>query len=198
MDMKRDDDLTRALIAAISRGLPLEQRPYAALAEHLDCSETEVIDGIRRLAMRGDLKRFGVVVRHRELGYRANAMVVWDIPDERVDEIGHHIGAFDCVTLCYQRPRRLPDWPYNLFCMIHGRDRDAVLAQVEQIAASLDLPEINRHVLFSGRCTTSGGCSTTWMATGLGSISTRAMRCSGPMCWNRSSELRWRSRCACT
>ena len=152
MDMKRDDDLTRALIGAISRGLPLEQRPYAALAEQLGCSETEVIDGIRRLAMRGDLKRFGVVVRHRKLGYRANAMVVWDIPDAQVDEIGRRIGAFDCVTLCYQRPRRLPEWPYNLFCMIHGRDRDAVLAQVEQIAASLDLREINRHALFSGRC----------------------------------------------
>ncbi len=152
MDMKRDSDLTRALIAAISRGLPLEQRPYAALAERLGCSETEVIDGIRRLAMRGDLKRFGVVVRHRKLGYRANAMVVWDIPDTRVDEIGQSIGAFDCVTLCYQRPRRLPEWPYNLFCMIHGRDRDAVMTQVEQIAASLDLPRVDRRVLFSGRC----------------------------------------------
>ena len=159
MDMMRDDDLTRALIAAISRGLPLEQRPYAALAERLGCSESEVIDGIRRLAMRGDLKRFGVVVRHRELGYRANAMVVWDIPEARVDEIGRGIGACDCVTLCYQRPRRLPDWPYNLFCMIHGRDRDAVCAQVEQLAARFGLQQVDRRILFSGRCFKQRGTS---------------------------------------
>ncbi|MDJ0776806.1 MAG: AsnC family protein [Gammaproteobacteria bacterium] len=150
--MKRDDELTRALIAAIGKGLPLEQKPYAALAEQLGCGEAEVIDGIRRLAMRGDLKRFGVVVRHRKLGYRANAMVVWDIPDTRVAEIGHAIGEFTFVTLCYQRPRRLPDWPYNLFCMIHGRDRDAVSQQVDQIAAELGLQQVNHRILFSGRC----------------------------------------------
>ena len=150
--MSRDDDLTRALIAAISRGLPLVARPYAVLAEKLGCSEAEVIDGIERLAMRGDLKRFGVVVRHRELGYRANAMVVWDIPDARVAEIGHGIGEFPFVTLCYQRPRRLPDWPFNLFCMIHGRDRDAVRGQVDHLVARFGLHQVDRHILFSGRC----------------------------------------------
>lgn len=152
MDMSRDDELTRALIAAISRGLPLVAKPYAAIAEQLGCSEADVLDGIERLAMRGDLKRFGVVVRHRELGYRANAMVVWNIPDTRVAEIGHAIGEFTFVTLCYQRPRRLPDWPYNLFCMIHGRDRDAVRGQVDHLVERFGLHEIERQILFSGRC----------------------------------------------
>ena len=152
MDMSRDDELTTALIGAISRGLPMVSRPYAALAEELNCSEQAVIDGIVRLAARGDLKRFGVVVRHRQLGYRANAMVVWDIPDSRVTDVGRQMSDFEFVTLCYRRPRRLPYWPYNLFCMIHGRDRDSVNRQVEQIAAHCGLSDLPRRTLFSRRC----------------------------------------------
>ena len=150
--MSRDDELMSALIAAISRGLPMVSRPYAALAEELGCSEQAVIDGIARLAARGDLKRFGVVVRHRQLGYRANAMVVWDIPDSRIDEVGRLMSSFEFVTLCYQRPRRLPHWPYNLFCMIHGRDRDAVDEQVDLVVAQCGLNEVRRRILYSRRC----------------------------------------------
>ena len=150
MSTRRVDEA--ALIEAIGAGLPLTSRPYAALADRLGCSETDVIDAIERLLARGDVKRFGVVVRHRALGYRANGMVVWDVPDERVAEIGRRIGRYACVTLCYRRPRRLPDWRYNLFCMIHGRDRDAVVAQVEQIVEQCGLGDIAHEILFSRRC----------------------------------------------
>ncbi len=152
MDMIRDSAFDIALIAAIGEGLPIVERPYAELGRRLGCSERDVIDGIARLAMRGDLKRFGVVVRHRELGYRANGMVVWDLPDARVAEIGARIGKFPFVTLCYQRPRRLPDWPYNLFSMIHGRDRDAVIEQVRQVVEQCELHGIEHEILFSRRC----------------------------------------------
>jgi len=90
-------------------------------------------------------------VRHHELGYRANAMVVWDVPDEQVEQIGLQLGDQDCVTLCYQRPRRLPDWSYNLFCMVHGRDRGEVLACIDRITAALAIDTIPHEVLFSGR-----------------------------------------------
>jgi DNA-binding Lrp family transcriptional regulator len=99
----------------------------------------------------GIIKRLGVVVRHHELGYRANAMVVWDVPDERVDVLGQQLGRQDCVTLCYRRPRRLPDWPYNLFCMVHGRDRDDVRACIGRMAEGLGLETVPHTVLFSGR-----------------------------------------------
>ena len=99
----------------------------------------------------GVIKRFGVVVRHHELGYRANAMVVWDIPDERVRDIGQQLGDFAFVTLCYRRPRRLPVWPYNLFTMIHGRDREQVLARVEELVQACGLGDVARDVLFSQR-----------------------------------------------
>ncbi len=140
----------RRLVAAIQDGLPLVARPYADLAAALGLTEAEVIARIGHLQAAGVIKRLGVVVRHHELGYRANAMVVWDVPDAEVDGAGKRLGAVDCINLCYRRPRRLPDWPYNLFCMIHGRDREEVLLRIEEIACGLGLEKIPRAVLFSG------------------------------------------------
>ena len=148
----RPVEFEAALVEAVGEGLPLVGRPYAELALRFGCSEAEVIAGIRRLADSGKLKRFGVVVRHRKLGYRANGMVVWNIPDERVAEIGRCIGRYAFVTLCYQRPRRLPAWRYNLFSMIHGRDRAAVIAQVDSIVHHCGLQDIEHEILFSTRC----------------------------------------------
>jgi len=159
MDMIKDSPFEKALIEKISTGLPLVQHPYATIAAELGCSETAVIDGIKRIMARGDLKRFGVVVRHRKLGYRANGMVVWDIPDTRVTEVGHCIGQYSFVTLCYQRPRRQPEWNYNLFSMIHGQDRDAVIAQVELIVEQCGLHDIKHEILFSQRCFKQRGAS---------------------------------------
>lgn len=136
---------------AIENGLPLVKRPYAEIAKSLGLSESQVISRIEILQQSGIIKRFGVVVRHRELGYGANAMVVWDIPDEDVAQYGDCLGSFPHVTLCYQRPRRLPDWPFNLFSMIHGRDKDEVLGNVEAIAKECGLAHVPRKVLFSGK-----------------------------------------------
>ena len=143
------DEGDRALIAAIQSGLPLCSRPYAEIGAQLDMDDTTVIKRLKRLRNQGAIKRMGVVVRHHELGYRANAMVVWDVADERVSELGRCMGRFAFVTLCYRRPRRLPVWRYNLFCMIHGRDRDAVLAHVEHLVESCGLQTVPYEVLFS-------------------------------------------------
>jgi DNA-binding Lrp family transcriptional regulator len=153
MDMKViDSNFEKSLIKAISHGLPLVSRPYALIAEQIGSSEAEVMAGVQRIAVRGDIKRFGIVVRHRKLGYRANGMVVWDIPDSRVAELGRCIGQYSFVTLCYRRPRRLPEWRYNLFSMIHGHDRNAVIEQVNFIVEQCGLQEIAHEILFSGRC----------------------------------------------
>ncbi len=142
----------KSLIDVISQGLPLTGRPYAVIARQLCCSENQVLEVLQRLVQRGDIKRFGVVVRHRKLGYRANGMVVWNIPDEQVSELGSCIGQYDFVTLCYQRPRRLPAWPYNLFSMVHGHDRTEVIKQVDMIVEQCGLQNIEYNILFSGRC----------------------------------------------
>jgi DNA-binding Lrp family transcriptional regulator len=114
-------------------------------------SEEQVLARLSSLLARGLIKRLGVIVRHHELGYRANAMVVWDIPDERVAQIGRALSRFPFVTLCYRRPRRLPAWPYNLFCMIHDRDREAVIAQASQLAQDCGLVDVRHELLFSKR-----------------------------------------------
>lgn len=145
------DDTDRRLIAALQPGLPLVSRPWAVLGERLGLPETEVLERVERLRTSGIIKRLGVVVRHRELGYRANAMVVWDVPDDKVSALGRCLGGFEFVTLCYRRPRRGPEWPYNLFCMIHGQDRASVLALVDFLVQRCGLQDIPREVLFSRR-----------------------------------------------
>lgn len=142
-----------ALIRSIQGGLPLVERPFAAIAAELGWTEEAVIERIRALQALGAIKRLGVVVRHQELGYGANAMVVWDLPDAQVDALGQRIGALPFVTLCYRRPRRPPTWPYNLFTMIHGRDRAAVLTQVARLQTDLEreLGPLDNAVLFSGQ-----------------------------------------------
>jgi len=141
----------RAVLSAIEGGLPLAARPYAEIAGRLGIHEADVLDRLRALREAGVISRFGVIVRHHELGYTANAMTVWDVPDDRVTETGRRIAAMPRVTLCYRRPRRPPDWPYNLFCMVHGRDRAVVEDAIERITAEADLSGCPRAILFSVR-----------------------------------------------
>jgi siroheme decarboxylase len=142
----------RQLIAALQQGLPLVSHPYKAIAEQINSSEEEVINYIKLMQEKGDIKRFGAVVKHRKLGYTSNAMVVWDIAEELVDELGQCFGQLDFVTLSYRRPRHLPDWPYNLFCMIHGQDRDDVLKNLQFMIQNCHVKNIKHEVLFSTRC----------------------------------------------
>jgi DNA-binding Lrp family transcriptional regulator len=101
------DESGRRLVSVLQEGLPLFMRPFALIAERIGASESDVLGRIRRWLDDGAIKRFGVVVRHQELGYTANAMVVQDLPDDRVSEIGRILAEEQDVTLCYRRPRRL-------------------------------------------------------------------------------------------
>ena len=150
----------RRLLMALEHGLDLVPRPFAAVGKSVGLAETDVIARIRRLLRDGIVTRFGLVVRHRALGYRANAMVVWNIPDAEVDEVGTRFAGAEAVTLCYRRPRRLPDWPYNLFCMVHGKERGNVQKNVAELArvAGSAFPH---EVLFSRRCFKQRGASLT-------------------------------------
>ena len=144
-------DLTQSIIHAIQGGLPLTPRPFALIAEGVGTDEQTVIDTVRDLQACGVIKRFGVVVRHLELGFRANAMVVWDVPDESVYVTARRLALDPAVTLCYRRPRRLPDWPYNLFCMIHGRDRRGVEKKISALRHATGIHELPYCVLFNRR-----------------------------------------------
>lgn len=142
---------TEALLAQIQGGLPLVERPYAAVAAQIGCTESQVISALHEWINAGVIKRLGVIVRHHELGYKANAMVVWNVPDADVDSLGEALGSESDVTLCYQRPRVAGRWPYNLFCMIHGHDKETVSGLVVSLVDRHALQSIPFEVLFSGR-----------------------------------------------
>jgi DNA-binding Lrp family transcriptional regulator len=144
-----DEALEQRLIELTQAGLPLVPHPYHQLAEQLGVGAETVMAAFRAMQARGVVRRIAAVPNHYRLGFRGNGMSVWDIPDAEVREVGREIGALDWVSHCYIRPRALPDWPYNLFAMVHGRDRDAVHEQVERIAAMLDGRARCHDVLFS-------------------------------------------------
>lgn len=140
------------LLAAIEDGLPLVARPYRDVGQRLSVAEEDVIDHLSGLLAAGVVSRFGCVVRHRLLGYAANAMAVWDVPDNVIGVVASHFTNNPHVTLCYQRPRNLPDWPYNLFCMIHARSRSEALAVIDDLNAIAQTDHYDQSVLFSTRC----------------------------------------------
>ena len=146
------DDVDRALLAALGPGLAICSRPYRALGAMAGLKEDETISRLSRLIASGVISRFGLILRHRALGYTANAMAVWDVADARVDEVGELLARQPSVTLCYRRPRRLPHWPFNLFCMVHGRERNVVAAEIEALSNLAGLERNARAVLFSRHC----------------------------------------------
>jgi len=146
------DEIDRQLVALLQQGLPLVSRPYAVIAEKLKLTEEGVLSRVALLKQQGVIKRLGVVVNHRQLGYRANAMVVFDVPDTLIAQIAEHVSQFSFVNLCYQRPRQGEQWPYSLYCMIHGKNRSKVLLQLAHLKESCGLKQCKSEVLFSKQC----------------------------------------------
>jgi DNA-binding Lrp family transcriptional regulator len=139
------------IVQAIQAGLPLTPRPYHAVAARIGADASLVMARIDAMLADGRIRRIGVVPNHYALGYRANGMSVWDVADDRVDELGLRVGALACVSHCYRRPRRLPQWRYNLFAMLHGRDRAEVEEKVAAVAAVLGDAARAHEVLYSTR-----------------------------------------------
>ena len=145
------DALDRAIVAATQNGLPLTPAPYADVAAMVGTSEADVIARLTRLLKAGIVRRIGAVPNHYRLGLSHNGMTVWDVVDAEVDRLGALVGAIAFVTHCYRRPRALPDWPYNLFAMVHGKSRDEVEAKRTEIAALLGSAVGASDILYSTR-----------------------------------------------
>jgi len=128
--------LERRLLLEIQDGFPLTATPYCDVAAAVGAPVEDVLAAVERLLAAGCIKRIGCVVNHIATGFDANCMVVWDVPDEDLDERGVEVGRLPYVTLCYHRPRRPErDWEYNLFTMVHGREQAAVDAKIDELAA---------------------------------------------------------------
>lgn len=149
------------LVAALEAGLPLVPRPFALVGAACGFDERRVIATLERWLAEGTLRRFGVVLRHRELGYGANAMSVWKVPDGEVREAGLRLACEPRVTLAYRRAESLPAWPYNLYCMVHGRERSEVTATLADLARRAGLERHPQAVLFSRQCFKQTGARST-------------------------------------
>lgn len=143
------DAVDRRLIVATQGGLPRVSRPYDAIGGDLGIAGEEVMARLQRMLDSGVIRRIGAVPNHYAIGYTANGMSVWDVDDARIDELGVQVGALPFVTHCYRRPRRLPDWPYNLFAMVHSQNRAEVAARVAEIAILLGDACRGHDILYS-------------------------------------------------
>ncbi|MBZ0261456.1 MAG: AsnC family transcriptional regulator [Hyphomicrobiales bacterium] len=145
------DAFDRAIIEATQEGLPLVSRPYDEVARLTGIPAPEVIERMSRMQECGVIRRVAAVPNHYALGQKANGMTVWDVDDSCIARLGPEVGRLGFVTHCYRRPRVMPEWPYNLFAMVHGQDRDKVSEKAERIAALLGPASRAHDIIYSTR-----------------------------------------------
>ena len=151
LDMFVLDDADRKIIQVTQAGLALVSRPYDKVAAQVGISSAEVISRMNVMQQHGIIRRIAAVPNHYALGYKGNGMTVWNVPDELISELGHQVGGLSFVSHCYHRPRFLPDWPYNLFAMVHAHNREEAMKLVDEIASLLGENDRGHDVLFSKR-----------------------------------------------
>ncbi|MDO9424539.1 MAG: AsnC family transcriptional regulator [Methylobacter sp.] len=160
------DETDRKIIQATQAGLPLTPQPYQTIAEQLGLTSDDVMMRLSAMQNSGIIRRIGAVPNHYKLGYRFNGMTVWNIPDEFIDEMGQKVGQLVFVSHCYHRPRHLPEWPYNLFAMVHGKTQQEVDKQIQQISDLLDDYNLGSDVLYSTKILKKTGFRTGGRAGG--------------------------------
>lgn len=143
------DELDRKIIEITQSGLPLVSRPYEDIAKRLDVDSSEIILRMKKMQHDGIIRRIAAVPNHYALGYKANGMTVWDVADDRINELGHKVGKLDFVSHCYHRPRFLPEWPFNLFAMVHAHNHDEARLLMATIADLIGKDDRGHDILFS-------------------------------------------------
>jgi len=141
-------ELDKKIINRLSGDLPTDMTPFAALAGEIGVDESDLLATIEDYEKTGVLRRFAAVLAHRDVGFVANALAVWHVPEDSVVETGEIMAGFEDVSHCYER-LSYPQWPYNIYTMIHGRDRQQCLEIVERIAEATGIRDYT--VLFTVR-----------------------------------------------
>ena len=145
------DAIDRRIIQLTQAGLPLCRHPYEQLAQQLGIETEALMQRFNAMLDDGIIRRIGAVPNHYKLGYRFNGMTVWDVDDAHIDRLGEQVGQLASVSHCYHRPRHLPEWPYNLFAMVHSKTESGVQAQIAQIQQILGCYQRQHDVLYSTR-----------------------------------------------
>ncbi len=137
--------LERQYILATQNGLPIVERPYDTIAKKLNISVEQVLILTKNLQQRGIIRRIAAVPNHYKLGYKFNGMTVWDVDNDCIQEFGRRVGRLPFVSHCYQRPRHLPLWNYNLFAMVHGKSQQEIQKYRSQIKELLNDVLVQRN-----------------------------------------------------
>ena len=141
-----EDD--KAFVRELQKDLPISDRPFLPAAQSLGMTEDQVFGRLRHYEEIGVMRRFAAILRHRDAGVTANGMIVWRVPKDRIEEVGLMLGAFPQVSHCYQRPV-YPDWPYNVFSMIHCKSEEEAKEMARSIKEQIRVDEY--RILFSSR-----------------------------------------------
>jgi len=152
-----DINQQKKILMELTSGLPICEEPYKELAEKINVTQDVLFEFIQDLIDSNVIHRFGMVLDQEAIGYKENAIVVWDIPDEEVDQIGALLGLQEKISLCYRRPRQLPDWPYNLFTLVHGKTKHDVISELNKIIESNGIGNYASDVLFSAETFKASG-----------------------------------------
>jgi DNA-binding Lrp family transcriptional regulator len=136
----------KKVIAFIQRDIPVVERPFLALAEQTDMTETEFLSVLNDLCQRGVIRRLGATLRHQKSGFEANAMTAWRVAENRIEEVGQKMASYREISHCYRR-NPAPGWPYNLYTMIHARDEASCIEIARKISVETDVGDY--ELLFS-------------------------------------------------
>jgi len=157
-----DINQQRKVLQQLSKGLPICENPYKAVADEASITEVELLEFIQDLVNSNVINRFGMVINQESVGFVKNAIVVWDIPDDEVDQLGALLGLQERISLCYKRKRQLPDWPYNLYTMIHGKTQNDVVAELNRIVSENNIGNYACDVLISSKSFKHEGARHNW------------------------------------
>ncbi len=136
------------IIKTLQKGLPIASRPFKEIGERLGLSEEVILETVKKMKQEGIIRRFGAMVKHRQLGYSANAMVVWKVPEDQVAHVGMTFASNDGVSHCYERQTN-ENWKYNLFTMIHGTSKEQCYETAKRMSELSGIMEY--RLLFSTR-----------------------------------------------
>jgi DNA-binding Lrp family transcriptional regulator len=139
-------ELQKQIIAELQGDMPITERPYAVIAQRLGIDEETLLNTLRDFCETGVIRRFGATLRHQKSGYTANAMTAWIVDEDRVEQVGEEMASFAQVSHCYRR-NPTPEWPYNLYTMIHGKNEESCRAIAGEISVRASVTSYT--ILFS-------------------------------------------------
>ena len=141
-----EDD--KDFIRELQKDMEIIDEPFVKAANNLGITEDELFSKMKHYESLGVLRRFAAILRHRQVGFTANGMIVWKVPEDRITSVGETLGSFPQVSHCYERPT-YDDWPYNVFSMIHCKTHDEAYDVAKTIQNQIDVNEYK--ILFSSR-----------------------------------------------